>query len=94
MLIIPWIIVGLLAGILARNILIASSETRMTDVVIGIVGAVGVGWASNGFAIALITGLNLFSVPAAFVGAWLLIVSFRHARRGRYRGRGAWGART
>jgi uncharacterized membrane protein YeaQ/YmgE (transglycosylase-associated protein family) len=93
MLIAAWIIVGLLVGTLARNILVASNERFMTDAVLGIAGALAAGWAANGFAISLIE-FNLHGVLAASVGAGLSIVSFRQARRGRHRGRGAWGART
>jgi uncharacterized membrane protein YeaQ/YmgE (transglycosylase-associated protein family) len=93
MLIAAWILVGLLAGTIARGILVKSNERFMTDVVLGIVGALGAGWLSNGFAITL-TGFNLHSVLAAFIGAGLLIFILRRARRRRYRRRGAWGART
>jgi uncharacterized membrane protein YeaQ/YmgE (transglycosylase-associated protein family) len=93
MLVTAWILVGFLAGTIARNILVKSNERFMTDVVLGIVGALGAGWVSNGFAITL-TAFNLHSVLGAFIGAGLLIFIVRRARRGRYRGRGAWGART
>jgi uncharacterized membrane protein YeaQ/YmgE (transglycosylase-associated protein family) len=93
MLIAAWIIVGFLAGTLARNMFVASNERLMTDVVLGIVGAMAAGWAANGFVVTLM-GFNLYSVLAAVAGAGLLIVAFRRVRRRRYRGRSAWGART
>jgi len=96
MLIAAWILVGLVAGTIARSVLITTHERFLTDAVLGIVGALGTGWIFNGFETTMATGLNLFSVLAAFIGAGLLIVTFRHARRhARYRGRGgAWGTRT
>jgi uncharacterized membrane protein YeaQ/YmgE (transglycosylase-associated protein family) len=93
MLIAAWIIAGFLVGTLARDILVESNERFMTDLVVGIAGALTAGWAVNGFTVSL-TGFNLYSVLAAAVGAGLSIVSFRYARRRRHRGRRAWGSRT
>jgi uncharacterized membrane protein YeaQ/YmgE (transglycosylase-associated protein family) len=93
MLIAAWIILGLVAGTIARSLFVASNEPLMTDMVLGSVGGLAAGWIANGFAVTLI-GFNLHSVLAAFVGAGLLIVIFRLVRRRRYRGPGAWGART
>jgi uncharacterized membrane protein YeaQ/YmgE (transglycosylase-associated protein family) len=96
MLIAAWIIVGLVAGIIARSTLVTNNEHLMTDVVLGIVGALATGWVFNGFERPLANGFILYgSVLAAFIGAGLLIVTFRYARRHRpHRERGAWGART
>jgi uncharacterized membrane protein YeaQ/YmgE (transglycosylase-associated protein family) len=93
MLIVAWIVVGFLVGTLAQNILVASTERFMSDLVVGIAGALAAGWAANGFAIRLLE-FNLYSVLAASAGAGLSIVIFRRARRGRHGRRGAWGART
>ncbi len=86
MLIAAWITVGLVAGIIARGILVTTHERLMTDVVLGIVGALATGWIFNGFEKTLANGFILYgSVLAAFIGAGLLIVTFRYARRHRAR---------
>jgi uncharacterized membrane protein YeaQ/YmgE (transglycosylase-associated protein family) len=79
--ILGWIILGALAGWIA-SALTGAREGLLTNIVIGIVGAAIGGavtaWAGHGG----VTGLNLWSLCVAVVGAVILILVVR-ALRGR-----------
>ena len=46
------------------------------DIVLGIVGAVLGGWLFNTFGMAGVSGLNLYSVFVAVVGAMVVLVTY------------------
>lgn len=76
-----WIILGLIAGFVASKIVNKSGEGLLLDIVLGIVGAVVGGWLFNNFGHAGVTGLNLYSLLVAVVGAVLLLVIVHAIRR-------------
>jgi uncharacterized membrane protein YeaQ/YmgE (transglycosylase-associated protein family) len=58
-------------------------EGMLLDIVLGVVGAVVGGWLFNTFGMSGVTGLNLYSLVVAVVGAVVVLVIY-HAlfRRG------------
>jgi len=67
--IIAWILLGLLAGFIASKIVNNRGEGLALDVVLGVVGAVVGGWLFHLFGAAGVSGLNLYSLLVAVVGA-------------------------
>lgn len=74
--IIAWIILGLIAGFIASKIINKSGEGLVLDIVLGIVGAVVGGWLFRTFGMSGVTGLNLYSLIVAVVGAIVLLVVY------------------
>lgn len=78
---IAWIILGLLAGFIGSKIVNKSGEGILLDIVLGILGAVAGGWLFNRFGAAGVTGLNLYSLLVAVIGAVVLLVIYHALRR-------------
>jgi uncharacterized membrane protein YeaQ/YmgE (transglycosylase-associated protein family) len=76
-----WIVLGLLAGFIGSKIVNKTGEGILLDIVLGIVGAVAGGWLFNTFGAAGVTGLNLYSLLVAVVGAVVLLVLYHAIRR-------------
>lgn len=71
---IAWVIVGLIAGWLASVVMRTNSEQGMlSDILIGMVGAVLGGFLMNLFGAEGAGGFNLYSIFVATLGAILLI---------------------
>jgi uncharacterized membrane protein YeaQ/YmgE (transglycosylase-associated protein family) len=79
--IIAWIILGLIAGFIASKIVNKEGEGFILDVVLGIIGAVVGGWLFAFFGIGGVTGLNLYSILVAIVGAIVVLVVYHAVRR-------------
>ncbi len=82
--IIAWLILGLVAGFIASKVVNKSGEGLIVDLVLGIVGAVVGGYLFTLFGAAPVTGLNLYSILVAVVGAVVVLVIY-HAIVGRRR---------
>lgn len=67
-----WIVVGLIAGVIAKFIMKDSLGWIMT-IILGIVGAFVGGWASGLLGGPTVTGLNLTSILVAAVGAIIVL---------------------
>jgi uncharacterized membrane protein YeaQ/YmgE (transglycosylase-associated protein family) len=85
--ILSWLIVGIVAGWLAKRVIPGEAPRGMLgDLVIGIVGAVAGGWIFNYFGHPGTTGVNIGSIVVAFIGAvvvlWLMrqVVGTRGAK--------------
>jgi uncharacterized membrane protein YeaQ/YmgE (transglycosylase-associated protein family) len=76
-----WIVLGLIAGFIGSKIVNKTGEGMLLDIVLGIVGAVVGGWLFNTFGAAGVTGLNLYSILVAVVGAVVLLVVYHAIRR-------------
>ena len=76
-----WIVLGLVAGFIGSKIVNKTGEGILLDIVLGIVGAVVGGWLFNTFGAAGVTGLNLYSLLVAVVGAVALLVIYHAIRR-------------
>lgn len=79
--ILAWIFLGLIAGFIGSKIVNKSGEGIVLDVVLGIVGAVVGGWLFNRFGASGVTGVNLYSLLVAVVGAVVLLVVYHAIRR-------------
>jgi uncharacterized membrane protein YeaQ/YmgE (transglycosylase-associated protein family) len=80
---IAWIVLGLIAGFIGSKIVNKTGEGLILDIVLGIVGAFVGGWLFTKLGYAGVTGLNIYSMVVAVIGAVivLLIYHFVFARR-------------
>ncbi len=76
-----WIILGLVAGFIGSKIVNKRGEGLILDLVLGIVGAIAGGWLFNTFGASGVTGLNLYSLMVAVVGAIVVLVVYHAIRR-------------
>ncbi len=74
--IIAWIILGLVAGFIASQIVNQRGAGILLDVVLGIVGAIVGGWLFSLFGAHEVTGLNLYSLIVAIVGSVVVLVLY------------------
>src|SRR5947209_3510148 len=76
--ILAWIVVGILAGFLAKAVVPGEGPGGVLgDLVIGIVGAIIGGWIMHSVGRAGATGIDLWSIFVAFVGAVVLLLILR-----------------
>jgi uncharacterized membrane protein YeaQ/YmgE (transglycosylase-associated protein family) len=80
--IVAWIVLGLLAGFIASKIINKSGEGVILDIVLGVVGAVVGGWLFSVFGMSGVSGLNIYSLAVAVVGAVVVLVAY-HAVTGK-----------
>ena len=73
-----WIILGLIAGWIASKIVNRRGEGALMDILLGIVGAVIGGWIFRMLGAGGVTGLNLYSLIIAVIGA-VIALSVYHA---------------
>lgn len=76
-----WIVLGLIAGYIGSKIVNKHGEGLIVDLVLGIVGAIAGGWLFNMFGASGVTGLNLYSLLVAVVGAIAVLVVYHAIRR-------------
>ncbi len=77
-----WIILGLIAGFIGSKLVNKRGEGVVLDIVLGIVGAFVGGWLFTTFGSSGVTGLNLYSMMVAVIGAVVVLVVY-HAIAGR-----------
>jgi uncharacterized membrane protein YeaQ/YmgE (transglycosylase-associated protein family) len=73
-----WIVLGLISGFIASKIVNKSGQGVVMDIVLGIVGAVAGGWLFNTIGHIGVTGVNLYSILVAVVGA-VIVLFIYHA---------------
>jgi len=83
--ILAWIILGLIAGFIGSKLVNKQGEGLLLDIVLGIVGAVVGGWIFSALGMSRVTGLNLYSLLVAIIGAVVVLVAY-HALFGRRSG--------
>jgi uncharacterized membrane protein YeaQ/YmgE (transglycosylase-associated protein family) len=76
-----WIILGLIAGWIGSKIVNRTGEGILMDIVLGIVGAVVGGWLFSLIGHTGITGLNIWSMFVAVVGAVVVLLIYHAVRR-------------
>jgi uncharacterized membrane protein YeaQ/YmgE (transglycosylase-associated protein family) len=79
--IITWIILGLIAGFIASKIVNNHGQGIALDVVLGVVGAVVGGWLFRLFGAGGVSGLNLYSLLVAVVGAVAVLFLYHSFHR-------------
>lgn len=78
---IVWIVLGLIAGFIASKIINKRGDGVIRDILLGVIGAVVGGWLFHVFGMSGVTGLNIYSLIVAVVGAVVVLVLY-HAIRG------------
>ncbi len=73
---VAWIVLGLVAGYIGSKIVNKSGEGLIRDVLLGIVGAIIGGYLFNLFGATGVTGLNLYSLLVAVVGAVVFLIVY------------------
>jgi len=80
--ILAWVVLGLIAGFIASKLVNRSGEGVIMDILLGIGGALVGGWLFHVFGMHGVTGLNLYSMLVAIVGAAVVLIVY-HALVGR-----------
>jgi uncharacterized membrane protein YeaQ/YmgE (transglycosylase-associated protein family) len=73
-----WIVLGLIAGFIGSKIVNKSGEGFFLDIILGIIGAVVGGWVFSLFGAQGVSGVNLYSLFVAVLGA-ILVLFIYHA---------------
>jgi len=81
-----WIVLGLISGFIASKIVNKSGSGTLMDIVLGIVGAVVGGWLFDTIGHVGVTGLNLYSILVAVVGAVVVLIIYHALFRVRTQG--------
>ena len=81
--ILSWLILGLVAGFIGSKIVNKSGEGLVLDIVLGIVGAIVGGYLFSLVGHTGVTGLNLYSLFVAVIGAIVVLVIYHMVVRRR-----------
>ena len=79
--ILAWLILGLVAGFIASKVVNKTGEGLVLDLVLGVIGAIVGGWIMSLFGEAGVSGLNLYSLVVAVLGAIVVLVAYHAIRR-------------
>jgi len=85
MAIIAWIVLGLIAGFIASKIVNKGDGGLVLDIVLGVVGAVVGGWLFSAFGMSGVSGINIYSLLVAVVGAIVVLFVYHAITRGKSR---------
>jgi uncharacterized membrane protein YeaQ/YmgE (transglycosylase-associated protein family) len=80
--ILAWIVLGLIAGFIASKLVNKTGGSLVLDLLLGVVGAFIGGFLFTRFGAAGVTGLNLYSILVAIIGA-VVVLFIYHAIAGR-----------
>ena len=75
--IISWIILGLIAGFIGSKIVNKTGSGLVLDIVLGVVGAFIGGFITERLGVGGVTGLNLWSLLVAVIGAIIVLLIYR-----------------
>jgi len=79
--IVAWVVLGLIAGFIGSKLVNKTGEGFILDIALGIVGAVVGGWLFSMLGMSGVTGLNIYSLIVAVVGAVVFLLVYRAIRR-------------
>jgi uncharacterized membrane protein YeaQ/YmgE (transglycosylase-associated protein family) len=79
--ILAWLVLGLIAGFIGSKIFNKSGEGLILDIVLGIVGAIVGGYIFAFFGHSGVTGLNLYSMVVAVIGAIVVLLIYHAIAR-------------
>ncbi|BCH00298.1 transglycosylase [Mesorhizobium sp. 131-2-5] len=74
--IISWIILGVIAGFLGSKIVNKTGQGILLDIVLGVVGAIVGGLIFSAFGASGVTGLNIYSLVVAVIGAVIVLWAY------------------
>jgi uncharacterized membrane protein YeaQ/YmgE (transglycosylase-associated protein family) len=76
-----WIILGLVVGYIGSKIVNNRGEGLIRDIILGIVGAIVGGWLFRTVGASGVTGLNIYSLVVAVIGAIVVLLVYHAVRR-------------
>ena len=76
-----WLILGLIAGYICSKIVNKRGEGLIRDIILGIVGAIVGGWLFRTVGASGVTGLNIYSLVVAVIGAIVVLLVYHAVRR-------------
>jgi uncharacterized membrane protein YeaQ/YmgE (transglycosylase-associated protein family) len=76
-----WIVLGLVAGFIGSTLVNKTGEGIVLDIVLGVVGAVVGGFLFSMLGASGVTGLNLYSLVVAVIGAVVVLVVYHAVTR-------------
>jgi uncharacterized membrane protein YeaQ/YmgE (transglycosylase-associated protein family) len=79
--ILAWIVLGVVAGFIESKIVNKSGDGFFLDLVLGVVGAVVGGWLFSFFGAHGVTGLNIYSLIVAVIGAVVVLVAYHAIKK-------------
>ncbi len=85
--IIAWVVLGLVSGLIASKIVKGRGEGVLLDMVLGVMGALVGGWLFHAVGMAGVTGLDLYSLLVAVLGAVVVLVLYQVSSAHRPQGR-------
>jgi uncharacterized membrane protein YeaQ/YmgE (transglycosylase-associated protein family) len=74
--ILAWIVLGLISGFIASKIVNKTGEGFIMDIVLGVVGAFAGGFLFSLFGASGVTGLNIYSMIVAVIGAVAVLLIY------------------
>jgi uncharacterized membrane protein YeaQ/YmgE (transglycosylase-associated protein family) len=75
--ILSWVILGLIAGFIGSKIVNKTGEGLFLDIALGVVGAIVGGYLFSLIGTEGVTGLNLWSLLVAVIGAIVVLLVYR-----------------
>jgi uncharacterized membrane protein YeaQ/YmgE (transglycosylase-associated protein family) len=79
--ILAWIVLGLVAGFIGSKLVNKTGEGLILDIGLGILGAIVGGWLFSMFGMSGVTGVNLYSLVVAVIGAVVFLLVYHAIRR-------------
>ncbi|HSM79704.1 MAG TPA: GlsB/YeaQ/YmgE family stress response membrane protein [Bryobacteraceae bacterium] len=79
--VISWLVLGLIAGFLGSKIVNKSGEGLFLDIILGIIGAFVGGFLFSLVGAQGVSGVNIWSLVVATVGAVVVLVVYHAIRR-------------
>ena len=83
MTIVAWLVVGLIAGWIGSMIVNRRGDGMVMDIVLGVIGAIVGGFLFQEFGHTGVTGINLYSIGVAVVGAVVVLLIYHAVVRRR-----------
>ena len=81
--ILAWLVVGVIAGFIASKLINKTGSGLLMDLVLGVVGAIVGGFLFNLIGHSAPTGINLYSIFVATIGAIVVLVLYHMVVRRR-----------
>ena len=79
--ILAWIVLGVVAGFIGSKIVNKSGDGFFLDLILGVIGAVVGGWLFSFFGAHGVTGLNIYSLNVAVIGAVVVLVVYHAIKK-------------
>lgn len=76
--IIAWLVLGLIAGFVASKIINKTGGGLVLDLVLGVAGAVVGGFVFSFLGMTGVTGLNIYSIIVAIIGAVIVLYIYHN----------------